>query len=118
MAVPRNAHYRSALNRGDTLVRRPCIHWIGTPKAWLANQRTAGARILGVELAEDATRLADLEAARQRTVIVLGHERSGIPDEAWDLLDEVVEIPMIGVGSSLNVAVAGSLVTYKLAGLS
>jgi len=30
----------------------------------------------------------------------------------------VIEIPMMGVGTSLNVAVAGSLVLYKLAGLS
>jgi tRNA (guanosine-2'-O-)-methyltransferase len=34
-----------------------------------------------------------------------------------DLLDEAVEIPMLGTGTSLNVAVAGSLVLYKLAGL-
>ena len=29
-----------------------------------------------------------------------------------------VEIPMIGVGASLNVAVAGTLVLYRLAGLA
>jgi tRNA (guanosine-2'-O-)-methyltransferase len=29
-----------------------------------------------------------------------------------------VEIPMVGVGASLNVAVAGSLVLYRLAGMS
>lgn len=34
------------------------------------------------------------------------------------LIDEVVEIPMVGRGSSLNVAVAGSLVLYRLAGLA
>jgi tRNA (guanosine-2'-O-)-methyltransferase len=28
-----------------------------------------------------------------------------------------VEIPMLGTGLSLNVAVAGSLIAYKLAGL-
>jgi len=33
-----------------------------------------------------------------------------------DMLDVAVEIPMIGTGDSLNVAVAGSLVLYKLAG--
>ena len=38
--------------------------------------------------------------------------------EALDLLHEAVEIPMIGTGASLNVAVAGSLVLYKLAGMS
>jgi hypothetical protein len=34
------------------------------------------------------------------------------------LLDDVVEIPMFGTGASLNVAVAGSLVLYRLAGLA
>jgi tRNA G18 (ribose-2'-O)-methylase SpoU len=33
------------------------------------------------------------------------------------LLDSAVEIPMIGCGTTLNVAVAGSLVLYRLAGL-
>jgi tRNA G18 (ribose-2'-O)-methylase SpoU len=40
----------------------------------------------------------------------------GIPAEALGLLDLAVEIPMIGTGASLNVAVAGSLVLYRLAG--
>lgn len=51
------------------------------------------------------------------TVIVLGHEQSGIRSEALDLVDVAVEIPMVGHGMSLNVAVAGSLVLYRLAGL-
>jgi tRNA G18 (ribose-2'-O)-methylase SpoU len=33
------------------------------------------------------------------------------------LLDVTVEIPMVGSGHSLNVAIAGSLVLYRLAGL-
>jgi tRNA (guanosine-2'-O-)-methyltransferase len=94
------------------------VHWVGDPQRWLATQRDTGTRVLGVELAEDALRLADLPAARCRTVVVLGHEQAGIPPEALDLLDDVVEIPMVGTGASLNVAVAGSLVLYKLAGLS
>ena len=48
---------------------------------------------------------------------VLGHEHSGIPEDALDLIDSFVEIPMVGTGTSLNVAVAGSLVLYRLAGL-
>lgn len=71
-----------------------------------------------MELAEDATRLADLPPARRRTVVLLGHEHAGVPLDVWDLIDEVVEIPMVGQGASLNVAVAGSLVLYRLAGLS
>jgi tRNA (guanosine-2'-O-)-methyltransferase len=48
--------------------------------------------------------------------VLLGHEHQGVPQEAWPLLDEVVEIPTVGRGASLNVAVAGSLVLYRLAG--
>lgn len=117
MAVPHNRPAREALKKGNTLRVRPCVHWTGTPHRWIAKQRENGARIVGVELADDAIRLADVEPARQKTILVLGHERYGIPEDAWDLLDEVIEIPMIGNGSSLNVAVAGSLALYKLAGL-
>lgn len=51
-------------------------------------------------------------------MVLLGHEHSGVPEEAWTLIDQMVEVPMIGVGASLNVTVAGSLVLYRLAGLS
>lgn len=50
-------------------------------------------------------------------MVLLGHERGGIPAEATELADEIITIPMIGRGVSLNVAVAGSLVLYRLAGL-
>jgi tRNA (guanosine-2'-O-)-methyltransferase len=33
-----------------------------------------------------------------------------------ELIDVAVETPMIGTGASLNAAVAGSLVLYRLAG--
>lgn len=41
-----------------------------------------------------------------------------MPDDVLADVDECVEIPMTGWGASLNVAVAGSLVVYRLAGLS
>ncbi len=94
------------------------MHWVNDPTRWLDDQRSADTWVVGVELAENAVRLADLSMAPRRTVAVLGHEQTGIPPEALDLLDDVVEIPMIGSGASLNVAVAGSLVLYKLAGMS
>ena len=119
MAVRDTPHYRQALARGDTLPRRPHIHWVGrSPLTWLERERAGGAAIVAVELAEDATPLTRLAPARRKTVVVLGHEHEGVPPEAWALLDEVVEIPMVGRGASLNVAVAGSLVLYRLAGLA
>jgi tRNA (guanosine-2'-O-)-methyltransferase len=118
MAVPSTSHYRQALRCGNTLEVRSCVHWVHRPLNWLERERVRGSAILGVELAESSIRLADLKPATKRTIVLLGHEHNGIPDRAWPLLDQVVEIPMIGTGASLNVAVAGSLVLYRLAGLS
>ncbi len=117
LAVPRRAWIDAALTRGNTLRRSSCVHRVADPVSWLTHQRSTGARLIGVELADESIRLGDLPAARTRTVAVLGHEAEGIPAEALALLGQVVEIPMIGTGHSLNVAVAGSLVAYKLAGM-
>jgi tRNA (guanosine-2'-O-)-methyltransferase len=117
LAVPPFDWVDGALARGNTLRQRTCVHRAGNPLRWLEKERAGGAHVVGVELADESIRLGDLKAARSRTVIVLGHEATGIPPEALDLVDTVVEIPMVGTGHSLNVAVAGSLVLYKLAGL-
>jgi tRNA G18 (ribose-2'-O)-methylase SpoU len=104
-----------------------CIHWIyGDVGRWLQRQSDE-TQILGVELTDESIRLGDLPAARTRTVVALGNEGygirrhpaalHGIPSDALEMLDAAVEIPMVGSGRSLNVAVAGSLVLYKLAGL-
>ena len=121
MAVPDTPHYRRALAHGDTLGpgRHPCVHWVRTGKErWIERQRTDGWRIVAVELAEGAVALPRLDLARQRTVVLLGHEWHGVPEEQVQTADACVEIPMVGRGASLNVAVAGSLVLYRLAGMA
>jgi tRNA G18 (ribose-2'-O)-methylase SpoU len=35
-----------------------------------------------------------------------------------DAVGACIEVPMVGTGASLNVAVAGSLVLYRLAGMA
>lgn len=118
LAVPRLPWVPEALARGNTLRRPTCVHWVGRDVVgWLAEQRESDTHVVGVELTDESVRLGDLPAARRRTVMVLGHEQHGIPPDAMELLDLAVEIPMIGHGASLNVAVAGSLVLYRLAGL-
>jgi SpoU rRNA Methylase family len=103
--------------RGNTLRKGSCVHWIyGDVGRWLRRQPD-GTHVVGVQLTDASFRLADLPAARTRTVVVLGNEGYGRPPEALEVLDVAVEIPMIGTGDGLNVAVVGSLVLYKLAGL-
>jgi tRNA G18 (ribose-2'-O)-methylase SpoU len=94
------------------------VHWSGDQLTWLQRQaQRDDTDVVAVELADEAVRLGDLPAARRRTVLLIGHERTGTPPEALEFIDTAVEIPMVGAGTTLNMAVAGSLVLYKLAGL-
>ena len=95
------------------------MHWIATSKdRWIDQQRAVGWHIVAVELAEGAIALPRLQPAKQRTVVPLGHGWHGIPDEQVAAADMCIEIPMVGLGASLDVAVAGSLVLYRLAGMA
>lgn len=119
LVLPNRPAARAALDKGNPHRFAPHVHWVDRALPWLRDQfERADTDVLGVELSDAAIRLADLEPVRRRTVIVLGHEHHGLPDEALPFLDTIVQIPMLGVGASLNVAVAGSLVLYKAAGLS
>ncbi|MFN3215802.1 MAG: TrmH family RNA methyltransferase [Acidimicrobiales bacterium] len=108
----------SGLGLDDRVVRRGIAHRPVEAEAGDPGIDQAGMQCPQMELADDAIPLPLLDPARDRTVVLLGHERHGIADEAWPLIDDVVQIPMIGRGASLNVAVAGSLVLYRLAGLA
>ncbi len=116
LVVPDGARAVQALRRGNTIGLHNTV-WqsVPDPMRWLA---ASGTWRVAVELVEDAKALIDLQPAVVPTTIVLGNENSGIPDEALAWCHAAVEIPMHGVGSSLNVAIAGSLVLYKLAGLA
>ena len=87
---------------GRTAGSSPCALMAGG--SWLSNWRIS------------AVPLPRLETAIQPTVVLLGHEHQGIPTRWVESADVCVEIPTVGKGASLNVALAGSLVLYRLAG--
>ena len=70
----------------------------------------SGARVTpGREIKRQCRRRAHscwdhLIVARERTIVVLGHEHNGIPDEAMELVDVAVEIPMIGTSTAARIA--------------
>ncbi len=46
--------------------------------------------------------------------ILLGHEREGVREELLNLADTVIEIPILGLGNSHNVATACGILLYKI----
>lgn len=48
-------------------------------------------------------------------VLVLGNERKGVSEAALQLSQQLIHIPMFGMGNSLNVSTAGAIVLAKCA---
>lgn len=70
-------------------------------------------KVVAVELDKKAISLKDIQAEK-KVALILGNEISGISEEARELSDFIVKIPMKGVKESLNVAVAFSIVAYDI----
>ena len=58
--------------------------------------------------------LPEIKLTAQATFIALGNERKGLSLGFRDIADQLVQIPLSGNFTSLNVAVAGSIVLYEL----
>jgi len=75
--------------------------------------QSRGYRVYAAEVAEGATMLSELKPAH-KWALVMGHEGRGISEDILLLCDEVLTIEMQEGVKSLNVAVAASLLMYKL----
>lgn len=84
-----------------------------TPQAFLADARTRGLRIIGVE--------QDARAQEYRTyrhdapaLVLLGNEVRGLSPALKGACDVLLEIPMHGKKESLNVSVAAGIALFEL----
>lgn len=74
-----------------------------------------GYRIIGLEQGLEAFKLNDYKFEGLPTFLVVGNECNGIRKEIRDKLDKVVEIPLLDLPYSLNVAVATSIFLFEFA---
>ena len=91
------------------------VEWCPTAAEAIARVRAEGATVVAVERAPGAVpywAAPELDACP--LALALGHEVEGIAPNVLDLADAVVEIPMLGAGAPLNVAVAAAIVLYEL----
>ncbi|MEW5561583.1 tRNA (guanosine(18)-2'-O)-methyltransferase TrmH [Enterobacter asburiae] len=71
-----------------------------------------GMQILATHLSDKAVDFRDIDYTRP-TCILMGQEKTGITQEALDLADQDIIIPMTGMVQSLNVSVASALILYE-----
>ncbi len=76
--------------------------------------RKNGFKIFASSLCEDSKSIYDLDLS-DKIAIVLGNEHRGVSEEAAQLADERIMIPMFGMVQSLNVSVAAAIILYEAA---
>ena len=81
--------------------------------AAIAAARGAGYRIIGIELADGAAPLHELDVG-DSACLVLGSEDHGLGPAALDACDAVGFIPQLGRVGSLNVATAAAVACYEV----
>lgn len=83
--------------------------------AWVADVRRTYPALRIVGTSEDGSSpLRDFQWPPE-VVLVVGNETSGLSHAYLELCDDVVRIPMQGTATSLNAAVATSIVLYEVA---
>lgn len=72
-----------------------------------------GYQMIGVEQTDESI---DYKIANCQLPIALifGHERTGVEDEVLEKCNYVVQIPMLGMGNSHNVAMSAAIISYHL----
>jgi len=78
-----------------------------------AQVHEAGYRLVGVELAEGAAPLHELELPTD-VCLAVGHEDRGLSKDCLALCDDLAYVPQVGAIGSLNVATAASIALYEV----
>lgn len=83
-------------------------------KDWILHQKQAGYCAIALHLSPDAISLPDFVYPK-KSVLVLGRELTGIPDDVAALCDCAIAIPQAGMVESLNVQTAAAIAIYEYA---
>ncbi|XP_017214335.1 probable methyltransferase TARBP1 isoform X4 [Danio rerio] len=79
---------------------------------FLQLKKSEGYWVIGVEQTSNSQSLQDYTFP-EKSLLLLGNEREGIPANVLQLLDVCVEIPQFGVTRSLNVHVSAALLVWE-----
>lgn len=88
------------------------FHREETPAAAVAAIKAAGYRLVGIELADGAEPIHEVELG-PAVCLAVGHEDRGLTAAVLDGADALAFIPQLGKIGSLNVAVAASIALYE-----
>jgi tRNA G18 (ribose-2'-O)-methylase SpoU len=90
-----------------------CIEHHNTLLPVIKKYKRNGYKIIGLEQTNNSNNLYDYSFSDIPTLLIIGNECKGIIQEILDCLDDVIEIPLYGKPSSLNVGMATTIVLFE-----
>ncbi len=84
---------------------------VATTREIIERLQAGGVAVAAVELAPGSVQLKDF-AEPEHVAYIVGNEIYGVSKEALELVDVILELPMLGQKESLNVSVTAGIVLY------
>ncbi|HLC49016.1 MAG TPA: TrmH family RNA methyltransferase [Candidatus Andersenbacteria bacterium] len=83
------------------------------PRDFITQKKQGGYKVVALE---QTTNSIPYFAATYTlpTILIVGHERLGVRQELLELADTLIEIPILGIGNSHNVAMATGIITSHI----
>lgn len=90
--------------------------YVEDPTPLVQKLKQSGHQVIALEQTDKSQPYHKLKAKSYKlpATLILGHEREGIRPELLELANTIIEIPILGLGNSHNVAVACGIVLYKI----
>ncbi len=86
--------------------------YVSTPDC-VSSLKKDGYRIIATSPHHDSCLLGDFQI-EGKTALLFGTEREGLSEEALNLSDGTLKIPMFGFTESLNISVSAALILHEL----
>ncbi len=83
------------------------------PTDFIQQKKKEGYRVVALEQTTESVPYAQVEYALP-TILIVGHERLGVREELLQLADTLIEIPILGIGNSHNVAMATGIIVSHI----
>ena len=83
-----------------------------TVKEFIISYKKLGYTIIGLEQTQNSINIKDYKF-HEKTIIVLGNEKQGIPQDIINLIDNCIIIPQYGHIRSLNVHVSAAIMLWE-----
>jgi len=120
--APQDKRPPAVIGRHDHRITKTAVYavphqpwsYIADPVPLVKKLKAQKHRIIALEQTDSSVSYHQLPATKHALplTIVLGHEREGIRQELLDLATATIEIPIIGLGNSHNVATSLAIVLY------